>query len=224
MTAGIFILSCTHPICEDIDKKGPPRLINPGKYSINLKPGEEGKDAAIVSYYPDSNYASCKSLNAIFWTYYRNQYKESGFIDFDLNKIPKGAKINKGILKLYADTTNLFERLVGHIDFTRLKSWRLNLVTSSWEENTITWFNKPNVERSDLFLIPAPTYNSQSFSIDVTEYVQKKVTKSPGVYGFSIDFALGDLSQPTMALRFCSSDHQNREFWPELYVEYEILD
>jgi hypothetical protein len=222
--AGIFIFSCSHPICEEVTT------------TIILKPGAEGKDAIVSSSQPDSNYAGGKSLNAIAWTYFRKPLQvEASFLDFEIEKaIPKKVKIKKAVLKLYADTTNLFDKKAGHIDFDKIV-WRLNLITSNWKEDSITWSNQPEVEKSVFKLIEeVPSSNFQAFSIDVTEYVRRKITKLPEIYGIKIDLAILNIppnqpkeepkepGPPTTALRFCSSDHQYRELWPELSIEYEI--
>ncbi|MCR6638425.1 MAG: DNRLRE domain-containing protein [Sporocytophaga sp.] len=224
----IFILSCSHPICEDI--KGGGEVLK--TKSIILKPGSEGKDAIISYRYPDSNYASSKSLSVITWKYLRNRDFENSFFDFDIEKaIPVNAKINKAVLKLYADTINQFETKFGHINFINvdndndndIKTWKLNYITSSWTEDSITWNNQPQIEESDFVSVLGPKYYFQAFEIDVKKFVQKKLRKSPQIYGFKMDFDHGDnSSSATIALRFCSSDHQKSELWPELSIEYEL--
>lgn len=224
IVSGIFIFSCSHPICEDIDTLPPGEEIGGIiRDTIILKPGIEGKDAIISYRYPDSNYVNSKSLNVVSWKYIRTIDFENSFFDFDIeNSIPNNAKIKKAILKLYADTTNQFKGLTGHV-YQDLRFWKLNLITNSWNEDSITWNNQPQIEDSTFVEILSPTYSSQAFEIDVKKFVQKKLSKSPEVYGFKLDFSRGNNSSTaTIALRFCSSDHQNSELWPELQIEYEI--
>ncbi len=185
----------------------------------------EGKDAVVVSNHPDSNYASYKSLHVISWKIFRiPQYLEYGYFDFDIEKsIPKNVKINKAVLRLFADTTNPYHGAAGHIEYTKYETWRLNIITSNWQEDSICWNNQPEVEKTDFITVQSPDYSSQAFSVDVTKYVKRKVLKSSDIYGFRLNFGLGYPSEPqeTIALRFCSSDHQNSELWPELKIEYE---
>ncbi|MBO9699476.1 MAG: hypothetical protein J7604_04655 [Sporocytophaga sp.] len=96
----VFILflfaGCSHPYC----------LIE--QYVVKLKPGAEGKDLAISSYggiFGEINFGDDPFLTGYYETDGLQIYIDYCYIDFDLYKIPEGAKINKAILTLYADTS-----------------------------------------------------------------------------------------------------------------------
>ncbi|MBO9699477.1 MAG: DNRLRE domain-containing protein [Sporocytophaga sp.] len=217
----ILPLSCSHPICEEIINK------NPGKQiilkSITLQPGKEGKDAIVSSYFPETNFENSKTLNAVLWRKDRNRYIEKGYIDFDLpNLIPSDAKIKKATLKLFADTVNQIDEGYlpkGHYEADYLP-WEINIVTNTWTEKDITWINQPEASIEALEIFNGAERNDQAFLIDVTSYVDEKVKQDPNVHGLVIDIIYHTMWEGF--IRFCTSDHQNSELRPQLYVEFEI--
>jgi hypothetical protein len=112
--------------------------------------------------------------------------------------------------------------MAGHIDYHKLDKWSVTLVTSQWDEYSITWLNQPEEDKDVYAQLPRPESSSQLFSIDATEYVKRKLKSSEKVYGLKIKLASGDIIAPTIAIRFCSSDHQYSELWPELKIEYTM--
>ena len=99
--------------------------------TIILQPGpEEGKDAYVLSYYPDINFGSSVVLEV------GNRSSSPGrtYLQFDLSSVPEGARIIDAYLKLYQFTSyGLGSFTVG-----------LYQVTSNWGEDYITYNNQPD--------------------------------------------------------------------------------
>lgn len=190
--------------------------------TILVKPGPEGKDALISSYYPEENYGNGLSLNATTSNIDRIRYVERAYIDFDLSFIPKGATILKAELKLYADTIVKVGGYTGHSTTSNgsydTNEWVVETIVSPWEENTITWFNTPSTSvSSKIDLAPATSF-SQSYTIDVTAHIDNQFRYRGSSYGFLIK--LKD-ENGTRKISFCSSDHGYPALRPELTVVYQ---
>jgi hypothetical protein len=109
-------------------------------HSLVLKPGPEGKDAIISSYYPEDNFGNGVSLNAMTADLNRIPYVERAYIDFDLSSIPSKATILNASLILYADTVSNHGGFTGYSTSASRNEWVLESLTTPWEETTITWF------------------------------------------------------------------------------------
>ncbi|WP_028981792.1 DNRLRE domain-containing protein [Sporocytophaga myxococcoides] len=220
--AGIILSeSCSHPICDGVrnDSTGRKQVIF---QNLTLRPGTEGIDAIVISYYPETNFGNSKTLSATILGKERNRYLEKGYIDFDLSDVvPSDAKIKKSTLKLYADTVNQINKdniPKGHY-MGEYTIWNVSFVKRPWDEKNITWFNQLTIPTEELMIIDVAERNDQAFLLDVTEYVKKKVRRDPDVHGLVLDVKWMPMEG---SIRFCSSDHQNNELRPALYIEYEI--
>jgi hypothetical protein len=216
----LLFTGCSHPFCEEI------KIIEPlpsGPQTIIFRPGPEGKDATISSYYPDSSFAAGESLNLIAWTITRNRILEKFYIDFDLSTVvPDGAKVTSAVLNLSEDVKNTYLDYHGHVSSPD-SGWKVNIVTSPWEENSISWFNQPTLDQSELSVEKGPIRYTQKYSVNITTYVQGKLKKDSNVKGLSFDFYQKVNSINDCLIRFCSSDHQSKELRPELIIHYEMI-
>jgi hypothetical protein len=166
--------------------------VNPAivEQTLTIQPGPAaGKDAYISSLTPDFNYASNEYLSigqSIFSTLGFNRVKfilESYFLraylQFDLSELPDNAVVVSAVLKLYQpnsiDTTGLM------ID--------VHQVTESWEENTISWNNKPDYLTSPESTITVPISIFGWLSWDITSLVQGWANGSIANYGVLLKVA-----------------------------------
>jgi len=188
-----------------------------------LKPGAEGKDAAI-SIYGGIYFGSDPFLTGYYVKDDRQIYLDLGYIDFDLSGIPEGAKINKAILTLYADTT-----APGFNNFTPEEKhnpslYAIQAIIEPWQEDSVDVDDR--LLTSGEFRTDFPPHNPDySCSIDVTGMVRKQFQKPQYYYGFSI-FMKRDyfemLPEELMKnMRYCSSDHPDQDLLPELTINYE---
>jgi hypothetical protein len=98
--------------------------------TYTLQPGSEGKDADVGQHYPDMNTGDFADL----YVGYDGGGNYRTYLEFDLspNPLPAGAVVTYTDLRLYQFYGS------GTISVGAYQ------VTSSWEENTITWNNQPN--------------------------------------------------------------------------------
>jgi hypothetical protein len=217
----ILSLSCSHPFCEEIKIE---EIIPREPQTIIFKPGAEGKDAIVSSFYPDSNFSDSKSLNIVTWIISRNRIIEESYIDFDLAKvIPPNAKVTSATLKLFADIKNKHYEKYGHVNFTE-SFWKISLVTSPWDEKKISWFNRPLTDSNEVMIQNSPGKYYQNYSINVISYVQKKLKDPQRYHGLCIAYNSYNFYISERMIRFCSSDHQDEQLRPELELVVNYND
>ncbi|WP_156027152.1 DNRLRE domain-containing protein [Sporocytophaga myxococcoides] len=209
----LLFAGCNHPYC----------LIEPKEKILNLKPGAEGKDAA-TSIFGGIYFGNDPFLTGYYVNKNRQIYIDISYIDFDMSGIPEGAKINKAILTLYADTT-----APGFNNFTSEEKNNPNLfaiqaVTQSWKEDSLDQDDRllsSGEHRTD-FPSNNPDY---SCNIDITRLVQKQYQKPQYYFGFLIfmkrDYFEMLPEEKMKNMRYCSSDHPNQDLHPELAISYE---
>ncbi|MBO9699480.1 MAG: DNRLRE domain-containing protein [Sporocytophaga sp.] len=219
----LVMMSCSHPECVPRENGGSTRTLLPS--NIIIKPGREGKDAQVSHYDPEKNFGDRRDLNALSWKENGLSYTERGFIDFNLEKyLPKGVRITSAHLKLFADTVKSYYGNTGHSNvnngnFDLKNNWQLCRVLNPWDESTITWFDQPVTSETDVLNLSAPEFSSQGYTIDVTEYIKQEYEGVEGYHGFMIRLRSENAYQSVI---FCSSDCEQKELRPELWVEYEM--
>ena len=136
-------------------------------------------DASIKQYTPNTNYGTDSLI-------VRNKYGGGGqgiyeddiLIKFDLSDIPSGTEIISASLNLY------YYRWTENNPAGR----RLNLhrITSSWQENTVTWNTRPSYTSvvTSYSFVPSSTYNWME--MDATSDVQDFVNGYETNYGWQI--------------------------------------
>ncbi len=223
LTWNLIMMSCAHPECVPWEDSVSSVTLIPLR--VIIKPGREGKDAQVSHYDPEKNFGDRKDLNALSWKENGLSYTERGFIDFNLeNYLPKGVKILTAHLKLFADTLNSYYGNTGHANvnngsFDVKNNWQLCRVTSPWDESTITWFEQPLTSETDVLNLSAPKFPFQAYTIDVTGYIKQKYKGVAGYHGFMIKLKSENSYQSVI---FCSSDCEQKELRPELWVDYEM--
>jgi len=128
-------LGCSHPLCEPMRGVGISRPgTSGGLKRVTLKPGAEGKDALVSSFYPDSNFSEGKSLSIVLWSIARNTAVEESYVDFDVTSfIPGKATIISAKLNLFADVKNYHYGYLGHYNLDNAAIWEVGLITDSWD-------------------------------------------------------------------------------------------
>jgi hypothetical protein len=192
--------------------------------NVAFQPGPEGKDARVFSIVSQRNQANGGTTNkflAMAWTWSGEKGNIRSFIDFEgLNTLPANAKIRKATLKLFAEMTQGVNQK-GHSQLTGTNEILVRRVTSPWGENTVTWNNQPSTSLADQISLPKSTSNSQDYVIDVTNFVQQRVSDPSHNFGMSIQLKT---EVNYRAVHFGSSDHANPAIRPRLEVEFEVPD
>lgn len=117
-------------------------------------------DAYVAQISPAENFGSTESLQVSS----RLNQNERALIRFDLSTIPPGADILQAHLSLYVTQSSSTERI-----------YECHRVSTSWEENTVSWDTKP--ETISRFLGETKIETSPSWvTWDVTEHVRKMLT------------------------------------------------
>src|SRR6185436_15114022 len=106
-----------------------------------------------------------------------------------------------------------------HTSLTRSNASFLQKVTSSWNENTITWNNQPATTTTNQVTLAQSTDPHQDYSLDVTTLVQNRVTTPATNFGFMLRLQT-ELNYA--ALVFASSDNADITRRPKLSLTYNI--
>jgi hypothetical protein len=124
--------------------------------NIIIQPGPiEGKDCDVSSSTAVVNFGNYPNLfigNTIDPSIAR------AYLQFNLSAIPTGVDIVSADLKLYHNSST------GTTDLTI----RIHKVTSSWQENTLTWINQPDYH-------PTPE-SSRLVNVDITDWLSWDIT------------------------------------------------
>jgi len=174
------------------------------KQNITLHPTDDSK---VESASPDENYGSNTSLEAgdegagaTLWS----------FIKFDiLGAIPASANIISAKLRLYAYSISTY----GAYNF------RICRVLGEWDESTITWNNKPDVDEANPYYQAnreAPPDDSW-VEYDVKQYVEDVLAQGQD-YGLAL-IAEDNGNDKWDYVVYASKDYDGRA--PELVIECE---
>lgn len=188
-----------------------------GTKTLSLKPNaSEGKDAALGTGEPNTNYGSHPEFSALAWTCGGSPCRIRSLLQFDLSDIPDGAKIMDAKLSLYSwDSPSNGS----HSTQSGSNQTFLQRITESWSENTVTWNNAPSVTTVNQVVLPASSSSIQHYEdIDVTDLVQDMVDDPENSYGFFIRLST---EEEFRKMIFASSDNPDAGLHPKLEVEYQ---
>jgi len=177
-----------------------------------LQPGpSEGKDAFVSTSWGGSstNFGNDDLLEVMFMN--SNDISRS-YIQFNLSSIPSHANIESALLSIHGNisTSGGGDKVVAR------------RVKSSWNENTITWNNKPNFDSFIYDDVSLPYRNATTpVEFNLTSLVQEWIDGSYSNYGIILMF---ENESGTKYGNFCSSDtdtYDGQGLWtPKLTIEY----
>jgi PKD repeat protein len=176
----------------------------------------DGKDAELTTYAPSTNYGWSPSFDANAWTVQGEPILIRSLLQFDLAVIPQDAEIISATLSLYCDPGS------GHYQLNSGDNQSLLVrVAESWDENTVTWNNQPDVDLNAPVFIPTSTSTTQDYpDIDVTAHVQDMVSDPAHNYGWQIRLITEELYR---SLQMSSSDN-DAQYRPKLTIRYTTCD
>jgi hypothetical protein len=189
--------------------------------SLVLQPDSAtGKDALLDSHNPSLNEGNNQELNPLAWTISSVPFITRGLFQFDLSSIPAGATIQSATLTLYNNPTSLNGLLNGqHSHLSGSNMSYLQRVTSSWNENTVTWNTQPTATSANQVVLPQDTNAHQNYIADVSMLVTDMVNNPSSSFGFMLKLAT---EQYYRCLLFASSDHPNAALHPKLEICYTV--
>jgi PKD repeat protein len=192
--------------------------------TATLKPDSQaGKDAMIGSCVPcnhtNRNFGNRTIMDINTWTFSGNFSQMRSLIEFDYSIIPANAVILSAKLNLYY--TGLPENQNGaHSPLNSNNAVAIRRITSSWNEQTVTWNNQPTFTNVGQVMLPHPTSGTQHYTnIDITDFVEFQVVNPAQNFGFML---IQTNNSTHHQLTFASSDHPNQALHPMLEIIYEF--
>lgn len=187
--------------------------------TIQVRADNQSNDAILhgLSSMTDVNYGHNPQLAANAWTFNKEPGIIRSLLQFDLSSVPPNAEIIKASLSLYAWDSDT--GLGRHSPRSGSNEGLLQRVTSSWDENTVTWNTQPSSTELNQVLLPPSTSPEQNYlDIDVTTLVQDMVNNREASFGFMLKLRTESVYR---ILNFCSSDHTDATRHPKLNIEYK---
>ncbi|MCX6270128.1 MAG: DNRLRE domain-containing protein [Bacteroidetes bacterium] len=173
-----------------------------------------GKDAAIRSDFPTTNFGDVGDFIANAWTA-GDPFFMRTYFDFDLSVLPAGVLITNATLSLYGNNGS------GHHQASSgsNESW-IKRVTTPWDEHTVTWNNQPQTTGLHAVTIPQSSYQYQNYpSIDLTQLIQDYLLNPESSFGMV--FML-KTEQTYRCMLFCSNDYGDLSITPKLTITYTL--
>jgi PKD repeat protein len=181
--------------------------------TLVLQPGPEGKDATINDPSPNSNSGNTSKFFCMGWTHSGVPGKHRALVDFDLSMIPPDAEILDARLNLYYVCLE-----PTYIPQSGENESYLQLITSPWEENTVSWNNQPSITEEDQVYLPRSTEPEQDYTnIDVTIPIRKIFHEPENYYGLML--RLID-EYPYNCLLFASGDYLD---YPDKRLKLQVI-
>lgn len=182
--------------------------------TITLQPSAAaGKDAVLDSRLGTTNFGSSSDVMSVAWTNGGTPTTGRTLLEFDLSAIPAGAIINSAELSLYGYTS---VSNGSHSSLSGSNESYIQRVTTSWNENTVTWNTQPSVTTAGQAVLAQSTFSPQDYlNIDVTAMVQAMMTS--GNNGFMLRLATESYYRRMI---FGSSDNSNSALHPKLVINY----
>ncbi|KKP52757.1 MAG: Conserved beta helix fold protein [candidate division TM6 bacterium GW2011_GWF2_33_332] len=152
-------------------------------------------DANIKSGSSGTNYGTETNLEAGYDN--RGPLYVRYLIKFDLSTIPEYAVITDAKLTLYG-----WSHLTTSDNSTYVK-----MITSTWDESTVTWTNKPTTSTTNYDTLANATSTTQDFEIDFTSMVNDWINYVYVNNGVMFQWYLDGSSTTVARKRFYSSDY-----------------
>lgn len=186
------------------------------QYTITLRPNSiDGKDVLLDSQYPNTNFGSDFDFAAWSWTRLTELTDARSLIAFNLNSLPANAIINDARLSLYSNTTSAVTQLHSGSNASLIQR-----ITSSWDENTVTWNTQPTSTTTNQVSLSASTSTSQNYlDIDVTNLINDIRNNPTTGYGLMLKL---QTEATYRCLLFATSDHADSAKWPKLTISYTL--
>jgi hypothetical protein len=165
-----------------------------------------------------ANYGSIDEMVPFAWTFFSNGGSDGygrALLDFtDLQLIPQGTTVTYAYLSLYGKSTSN----TAPQGNSGANSCYVQRVTSSWDENTVTWNTQPSTTTTNQVSLPGSTsqWNYDVIDLNITTLVQDIINLPPASrYGFMIR-----LQDETYykSLIFASSDNTDSSKHPKLRI------
>lgn len=185
--------------------------------TLTLRPdASTGKDVFLSSQDPATNFGNHPELSATGWTCSGNPCASRGLIQFDLTSIPINATILSAELSLYANPTPVNGNGIAMQGSANASL--LQRVTSTWDENTITWSTQPTTTAVNQVSLPQSSSSFQNYpDIDVKNLIQDMIDSPSASFGFMLKLQSESYYN---SMIFASSDYADSSVHPQLVITY----
>lgn len=187
--------------------------------SVTIKPGPSGSDSYTTCAFGNfgTNFGNAATIEVSAW-YKHFRTADRGYLKFNLSSIPEQSPIVSATLKLYTDTSVVYQNGLQTLFVKRL--------TEDWLENTINWYNAPDSSVFQKSSIPVTAAQSNTtVSLTVTDIVRHWSFMPSENYGLLLH--LDEITNLTVKpgwMSFYSGDHSNAANRPKLTVKYSYAD
>ncbi|WP_082189624.1 DNRLRE domain-containing protein [Lentimicrobium saccharophilum] len=180
---------------------------------IRIRPGiEDNKDAYVNSLYV-YGYSNHQSLIASAWSYYGEFGIGRSFIDFSLPSLPDSITNFSARLDLYYDYS------ATHVGHYGDNSCVIERIIQPWDENSIDWFNQPEVTTVSSVITSPTLYENQNLiGINVTDLIDDMYEDAQNSYGLRLSLLAENLYR---SLILASGDHPDENIRPCLVISYD---
>jgi len=187
-----------------------------GQTTITLQPNsEQGLDAFIYNFEPDRNLGTHTDFMASAWTAGGRDLNVRGVIRFNLDSIPSNAEITSAKLSLFSYDS---ESNGTHSTIDGSNKCLLQRITSSWEEQSVTWNNQPSVTTEHMAILDSSKNEIEDYlDIDVTVMIKYMQNNPIENFGFMLSL---ETEEKYRRMVFASSDNENSALHPKLEITY----
>lgn len=171
--------------------------------------------AYMYDYTPTTAYDYGDHFNAGYNTISGTPTQARTYVQFDLSQIPSGATVTDASFSLYIDPNINSSSDPGH------NATKLSIVTSAWNQSTITWNQQPTVDTTtnEVIVGPTTTATSSITGINVTAPVQFWVSNPGQNYGWRF-WQVSEYTTLHSVEDFASKYDTSASYRPKLIVRY----
>lgn len=184
----------------------------------------------IALFFAPSVLAETKTLNVTKDTYANKAYPDKangsigsvivsnnltdrlGYLQFENPDLPEGAIIDWGVLKFF----------VHELHYAPTAKLNLGPITGDWEENTLSWNNKPTINQTQAIeaqiALDAPGWREITITYLVRQW-DEGTTENKGIFLYPLGFLYGT-AETNFAFSFKSKESGAEK--PKLEIEYHL--
>jgi hypothetical protein len=141
-----------------------------------------------------------------------------GIMSFDLSGIPAGSTIVSAKLSMYGRGPWSTAGEAASVGDTGKNSCFLKRITTSWDQNVVTWHTQPTTTDFDEVTLAKSTSVAENYlHINVTQLVADMVADPDNSFGFEIAL---QTEKPVRALAFWSTNSSVQSLWPHLTITF----
>jgi hypothetical protein len=206
-----------------------------GYTKLVLQPGDDkGQDTWIdffngndSSIYNNGNAGSVDQIKCDVWTMFGGVVKERSLIRFDdLSQVPSNSRIIAAKMFLHGLSSSPIHLPQGNSYYPGSPYYSygpndiyVKKITSSWDENTVTWNSRPSVSvYGESLISPSTSQWNYNASTDVTRIARYFINNPDKNFGFMLSFVDEDIYR---SMGFYSSEYTDAAMRPKLVILYK---